>query len=98
MLKHLLENELHNVNSIEQKFFVPGHSYNSCDRCFGVIEKARKSVENVYLPDDWYSIIRGTTRGKELFWLKEMAQEEFFSCKELLKFIINRKKQHVVIK
>lgn len=93
MLKHLLEADLQHVESIEHKFFVSGHSYNSCDRCFGMIERNRKSVENVYLPSDWYDIIRGAKKNNTAaFSLKEMKREDFLSCKELSKLIINRKK------
>ena len=30
------------LKTIEEKFFVPGHSFSSCDRDFAVIEKAKK--------------------------------------------------------
>lgn len=32
------------IETIEQKYFIPGHSYNSCDRCFGVIEKKTEKI------------------------------------------------------
>lgn len=38
MLKKLLLTN-HNLKGITQTFFVSGHSYNSCDRSFGLIEK-----------------------------------------------------------
>uniref|UniRef100_A0A1B0GNF7 Uncharacterized protein n=1 Tax=Phlebotomus papatasi TaxID=29031 RepID=A0A1B0GNF7_PHLPP len=38
-LKHFLCQNTHNITKITQKFFVSGHSYNSCDRSFGTIEK-----------------------------------------------------------
>lgn len=37
--------------SITQKFLVPGHSYNSCDRSFSIIEKAIKFEENLCTSD-----------------------------------------------
>lgn len=45
MLKKFLHDLLPDTSleSIQQKYFVPGHSYNSCDRCFGLIEKAKKN-------------------------------------------------------
>lgn len=39
------------IESITQKFLVPGHSYNSCDRSFSIIEKAKKFEENLYTSD-----------------------------------------------
>lgn len=38
MLKHCLAEE-NNVDLIEQEFFLSGHSFNSCDRSFSLIEK-----------------------------------------------------------
>lgn len=43
MMKKLLDSWPHNqLFAIEQRFFVSGHSYNSCDRCFGLIERQKK--------------------------------------------------------
>lgn len=41
------------LTSIEQHFFVSGHSYNSCDRSFGLIEKQKRVTENIFIPDHW---------------------------------------------
>lgn len=59
----LLKKYLHDLppdnplQSIEQEYFVSGHSYNSCDRCFGVIEKHRKTKGDIYTPNDWIILI-----------------------------------------
>lgn len=47
-LKKLLTS-LNNVKTIEQKYFVSGHSYNSCDRWFGIIEKTKKDYSRYFL-------------------------------------------------
>lgn len=53
MLKNFLANQCNRreLQEIEHMFFVSGHSYNSCDQCFGVIEKQRKVTENIYIPN-----------------------------------------------
>lgn len=35
------------LESIKQRFFVSRHSYNSCDRCFGIIEKQKRNTEMI---------------------------------------------------
>ena len=38
------------LQSVDHKFFEPGHSYNACDRNFGVIEKkSLKCVDAISL-------------------------------------------------
>lgn len=38
----------------------PGHSFLPCDRCFGHIEKNRRKVEKVFLPDQYKDIVKET--------------------------------------
>lgn len=40
------------IKSITHRYPEPGHSFLPCDRCFGHIEKARRKVEKVFLPED----------------------------------------------
>lgn len=48
MLKRLLASWPNSrLTSIEQRFYVVGHSYNRCDGCFGLIEKQKKITENI---------------------------------------------------
>ena len=42
---------------IDLKFPVVGHSFLPCDRIFGLIEKQRQLKQNVYIPEQWRSII-----------------------------------------
>jgi len=36
---------------------VSGHSYLPCDRDFGVIEKQKKYHPEIYIPNDWITVI-----------------------------------------
>lgn len=38
--KFIADKKLPALETIEQRFFVSGHSYNSCDRCFGLTKKS----------------------------------------------------------
>lgn len=81
MMKKILESWPHNeLQSIEQRFFVSGHSYNSCDRCFGVIEKQKRITEMIYVPQHWVNIIAQAKKKEPKFNVIEMKREDFLSC------------------
>jgi len=42
---------------INHTFLVSGHSYLPCDRDFGVIEKQKKYHPEIYIPNDWITVI-----------------------------------------
>lgn len=94
MLKKFLHDLLPDstLETIEQKFLVPGHSYNSCDRCFGVIGKARKKSADLYTPEDWVELIKEAKTRNPKFQVTVMQENDFISSAALEKLIINRKK------
>lgn len=93
LLKHFLENWPHdNLRTIEQRYFVSGHSYNSCDRCFGLIERERKNYGEIYGPNDYIKIINMAKTREPIFRTIQMKTPDFFSCNTLLKLVVNRKK------
>lgn len=79
------------VETIEQKFFVSGHSFNSCDRCFSLIERHKRFVGDVYTPADWIKVINESKVSEPKFHMTTMLPEDFFSSSDLEKMIINRK-------
>lgn len=90
LLQHFLANE--DIISIEQKFFVSGHSYNSYDRNFALIEKEKKLHEIVPTPKDWFNIIENTRKTAPKFGMKQMEKKHIVSTDELQMQITNRKK------
>lgn len=64
--------------SIEQHFYVSGHSYNSCDRSFALIEKQKKITENIYVPEHWMNVIRQAKKTEPKFVVVEMSKNDFF--------------------
>lgn len=78
--------------SIEQRYFVVGHSYNSCDRCFATIEKQKKRTEDIFVPSQWMNVMRQAKKKNPKFIVSEMRKEDFVSSKPLEKLIVNRKK------
>lgn len=87
--KFLSESQL---DVIEQKFFVPGHSYNSCDRCFSLIEKHKRFVGDIYIPDEWIQAIVESRKSEPKFQVTKMMAKDFVSSQPLEKLIVNRKK------
>lgn len=49
-----------------------------------------KKKQAIYIPDDWYSLVR-ETRQKNPFSVCEMKSEDFVSIKSLKLHIVNRK-------
>lgn len=94
MLINFLQNrwKCPSLNTIEQRFFVSGHSYNMCDSCFAVIMKQRKITENVFVPKHWYQLIAQAKKKEPKYIVYEMKRKDFYSVTRLMKLITNRKK------
>lgn len=90
LLKKILDS-MESVNTITHKFFTSGHSYNSCDRCFGIIEKSKKKTESVYSPEHWENVIRSAKKNDPKFEVIHMGPNYFYDSKNLLNLITNRK-------
>lgn len=94
----LLKKYLHDLTpddalmSIQQKYFVSGHSYNSCDRCFGLIERHRKTKAEIYTPNDWINLIIEAKKNSPKFTVYMMQTTDFVSSVDLQSMIVNRKK------
>ena len=74
--------DLHLANvyqSIDHIYLVRGHTYLQNDRDFGIIEKRKQSAE-VYIPSQWYQIVREASL-KKPFQAVEMHQENFLDFK-----------------
>lgn len=92
MLKKCLDSWPHSaLTTIEQRFFLSGHSYNSCDRCFGVIERQKKITERIIIPQHWVNIIAQAKKNEPKYTVVEMKKSDFFSSQVLERAITNRK-------
>lgn len=92
MLKNFLSVWKHTeLKSIEQHFYVPGHSYNSCDSSFGTIEIQKRSTQDIFFPEHWINVIRQAKKKEPKFVVTEMKKTDFYSSESLEKLIVNRK-------
>lgn len=78
---------------INQKFLVKGHTYMSCDRNFGHIEK-RKRLEKCQVPHDLVSMIL-TASHKRHSMVTVMQPEDFYNFKLAADHFIDTKKLQI---
>ena len=81
--------------TVDQKFMLSGHSYLPNDRDFGKIERAKKKKQTVYVPDEWYELVRNA-RQKNPFSVCVMTAEDFVDVKNLKQNIVNRKESKLI--
>lgn len=87
---HIVSNPEFTVENIDHKFTVSGHSFSSCDRAFGLVERQKKYFPDIYVPKHWNNVILAA-RKKKPFKIEEMKRDDFISTKALETNITNRK-------
>ena len=70
-----------------------GHSFLPNDRDFSSIELAKKRHPTVYVPNEWYELVKGCHH-KNPFVVSAMATENFVSVKSLTAHVVNRKQNN----
>ncbi|KAE9534103.1 hypothetical protein AGLY_008839 [Aphis glycines] len=50
------------LKKIVHRYLEPGHSFLPCDRAFGLIEKKRRKLERVFLPEEYKNLITTTCK------------------------------------
>lgn len=68
------------IETVDHKFLIAGHSYMECDEDFGLIEKSKKHLQYVYVPDEWVSFVASANRK---FQVVRMHTEDFLSVEEM---------------
>lgn len=89
-LSHVLQTHP-NLDEINQKFFIPGHSFDSCDRDFGIIERSKAYHEEIFIPTKWEQVIKEAKKKNPKFKVYRMTSKDFYSSKSLECEITNRK-------
>lgn len=89
-LMRFLSDPTHDIQIIDLKYLVSGHSRLPNDTDFGLIERKLKQYSNVYSPKQYYDIIE-KSRAKP-FIIHELQHEDFESTDQLYNAITNREK------
>jgi len=67
MLSKILQSHP-SLEVINQKFFIPGHSFSTCDQDFDITEKEKRYHKNIYVPDDWIEVIQASRERLPSLW------------------------------
>ncbi|XP_063216648.1 uncharacterized protein LOC134542596 [Bacillus rossius redtenbacheri] len=74
-----------NLQLVDHKFMVSGHSHMECDTDHALIEKQKKKLRfTVSHPHDWYQLVRTVGR-KNKFEVVELNHQDFLNFAELYK-------------
>lgn len=68
------------LHEIHHKFLEPGHTYMECDQDFGIIEKVKRKIPQVFVPEHWRQLIKSSCKK---FTVYEMPKENFYSFSKL---------------
>ena len=63
-------------STVEHKFLEVGHTYLPCDRCFGHIERKKRTVNYVFTTDDW-AVLIANSRPHKPFTVVQMSSRDF---------------------
>ncbi|KAK9720959.1 hypothetical protein QE152_g21812 [Popillia japonica] len=69
-----------NIETVDHKFLEPGHTYMECDEDFGLIEKHKRHIQYVFVPNEWTKAVQETSKW---FYVQEMTSKDFFSFSDL---------------
>lgn len=89
-LMRFISNPLCNIETIDMKFLVSGHTFLASDRDFALIEKKIQERQNIYLPSEYIDII--TTARDKAFIVHKLNYEDFDNVDELTDHYTRRKK------
>jgi hypothetical protein len=73
-----------NIQIVDHKFLISGHSFMECNQNFGLIEKAKKTNDRqIFVPQDWETIV---AKASKKFIVVQMNQEDFITLDELKQY------------
>ena len=72
------------IHEINHTFMTTGHSYLPNDKDFGVFELAITRTSELYVPEQWCSVVRNCNHTNP-FTVNNMSQDKFVSVGDMLK-------------
>lgn len=89
MLQNFNVNEsIPEIESIDQRFTIPGHSHNRCSFVFAFIRKKRKESKSIYSPEHWANVMSNISEEKTNFTVVKMKRENFFNIMQLKELVV----------
>lgn len=88
----IVQSSDNNVETVDHKFMVPGHSFLPNDRYFGLIESKIRKSNYLYIPEHYYNLIEVCKKKNPFLVVRRMAQKDFISTQQLKEWTNNRKK------
>ena len=79
---HYVVRHFDNIEVIDQKFLVSGHSHMECDSVHSAIEKAKKKLQ-IFIPEMWYPVIQGARSSLNPYTLDVLEHGDFFDLKQV---------------
>ena len=86
-LLHMIKQS--NLNIIDMKYLVSGHTHMEVDSIHSAIESAKKNAR-IYIPEDWYNIIRMARRARP-YLIVPLSFESFLDFKQNTQQVDNTK-------
>jgi len=83
----IVQSKCFGLESIHHRYPEPGHSFLPCDRCFGRIEKNKRKVERIFIPETYKDIIRETSHK---FHVIDVSQDMIFNFSDYTKTLYKK--------
>lgn len=93
MWMKIVQSSDNEINTVDHKFLLSGHSFLPNDRDFGVVEMAIRKNNFFYIPQDYYEVI-ANCRKQNKFIVHEMKTKNFVSTQPLENAVLKRKKNN----
>ena len=77
------------IQEIHHKFLEPRHTFMECYQDFGIIEKVKRKIPQIFIPEHWKTVIQESSKK---FTVHEMKKENFYSFAQLNQIICDPKK------
>jgi len=88
---YVVQNENFPVKCIDHKFLLPGHTFLPNDQDFGIIEKNKRYHSDVYVPQDWITVIKTAKKQKPHFVVTGLDTKNFVNLSPLEESAVKRK-------
>ena len=82
-----------NLEIIDHKFLVPGHTHMECDSMHAAIEYAHKNV-SIYSIHDWHNVMKSARRSKP-YNVQQLFHDDFYDLKKLSEDILTNRTVNV---